>query len=569
MVRLIKQRGFLLVAAIAMVVVAGFYGVVFTHMLTSGTSSNINYIQAMQSYYIADGGLNRGLYAVNAANVQDSPDPLTTVDVRMSCSTIGTTALGTGEFNINVATRKTTRTTLSAALSNSSSNILITSTNDLTSQGRVYIGQEAVDYKGLGTCGPTNVPCLINATRGANSTVASSHDNGIYVSQFACELTATGSVPSLASPSGSSTLSAATNMEAVFAAGVDSGSSMTFTHWNSINNNAFTQANSDNSTAGNNNDIYGIAAAGPDYLLAVGKENDDDIFTLWQWDVTNSKWIQLSQPSVDQNNYRQDLNAISAVSEKEAWAVGDRGGSGGSRRWTVLRWDGSSWCAMTPSGACDGKDIPSDGGGGSIKHLEGVSVIDTNGDGLGNFGFAVGNSGKILEYDGTDWTTASSPTSTTIRSVFVVSANEAWACGDSGKIYRWDGSSWSQVRDFGGQQLYSVTALDTTGDGYANVGWVVGRQNNNGRAYRFTQATPGATLSWTTHNPSGGANKRLRGVTMRRIGDVWAVGNTGRTIHWNGTTWTQITSDVSKNLFAVTMIGPREPKGQAFTETFN
>ncbi len=568
MVRLIKQRGFLLIAAIAMIVVAGFYGVVFTHMLTSGSSSNINYIQAMQSYYIADAGLNRGLYAVNAANVQNSPDPVTTPDVRMSCGLIGNTTFGTGQFNINTATRMTTRTNLSAALNNSDTNVLVDSTSGFTNNGRIYVGQEAIDYKNRGTCGPTNKPCLINVTRGANGTVASSHNDNTSVRQFACQLTATGSVPSLANPSGSTTLSAATNMEAVFAAGVDNGRNMTFVHWNTISNNAFSQASSDSSTASNNNDIYGIAAAGPDYILAVGRKNQSNLFTLWQWDITNNKWTQLAQPSVDQTNYRQNLHSISAVSEKEAWAVGNVGGSGSSRRWTVLRWDGSSWCAMTPGGACAGKEIPNDGSSGQTKTLRGVSVIDTNGDGLGDFGFAVGDNGKILQYDGSDWTTASSPTTSRIRSVFVVSTNEAWACGDSGKVYRWNGSSWSQIRDFGSQQFFAITALDTTGDGHANVGWVVGRQSNAARAYHFTQTSPGS-VTWTTHTPTGGANKRLRGVTKRRIGDVWAVGNNGRTIHWNGTTWTQITSDTTKNLFAVTMIGPREPKAQAFSETFN
>lgn len=568
MVRLSTKKGFLLIAAIAMVVIAGLYGVVFTHILTSGSDANINYIQSMQSYYIADAGLNRGIFAVNAAHVMDNPDSISDVQARLGCATLINTSFGSGQFNISTATQQTTRVQLASSLSDSSTSVLLSSTSGLSSQGRVYVGQEAIDYSSLGTCAPSSTPCLLNVTRGSNGTAASSHDINTWVSQFACQLTAVGSVPSISSANGSTTLSAQVNMSAVYAAGVDNGRTMTFTHWNSLSNNIFRQASADQSTARNNNDIYGITAAGPNYLLAVGRKNQDNLFTLWQWDVSNSKWIQLTQPSVAQTNYRQNLNGISAASEKEAWAVGNRGGSGSNRRWTILRWNGSSWCAMTPGGACGGKTIPSDGRGSQIKNLRAVSVIDSNNDGLANFGFAVGDNGKILQYDGSSWTVISSPTTTRIRGVFVVSQNEAWACGDSGKVYRWNGSSWSQVNDFGGQQLYSITAIDSNGDGYANEGWVVGRQSSNGRAYHFTQSSPGS-VSWTTNNPTGTANNRLYGVTMRRSNDVWAVGNGGRTIHWDGSSWTRVDSDVNKNLRAVTMVGPRTLKPQLFSETFN
>src|SRR5215831_18736214 len=54
--------------------------------------------------------------------------------------------------------------------------------------------------------------------------------------------------------------------------------------------------------------------------------------------------------------------------------------------------------------------------------------------------WAVGDSGTILHWDGSAWSSVSSGTTNALRAVWGSGASDVWAVGDFGTILHWDGS---------------------------------------------------------------------------------------------------------------------------------
>jgi hypothetical protein len=117
-------------------------------------------------------------------------------------------------------------------------------------------------------------------------------------------------------------------------------------------------------------------------------------------------------------------------------------------------------------------------------------------------GWAVGNYGVILRWNGSTWSSISSPTTRNLHTVHMVSASSGWAVGGdyfggSGIILRWNGSSWS------------VVPLPTTPE--------------------------------------------LLDVWMLSALDGWAVGYNGTLLHWNGSNWTAAASPSADTYTSVAM----------------
>jgi hypothetical protein len=58
-------------------------------------------------------------------------------------------------------------------------------------------------------------------------------------------------------------------------------------------------------------------------------------------------------------------------------------------------------------------------------------------------GWAVGDNGSILRWDGASWSAVASSTTANLYSVHCASANDCWAAGSGGTIVHWNGSVWS------------------------------------------------------------------------------------------------------------------------------
>lgn len=257
------------------------------------------------------------------------------------------------------------------------------------------------------------------------------------------------------------------------------------------------------------------------------------------------------QPSPNVGSKTNLLNAIDAVSPREAWAVGwYNTGSATDRHPLILRWDGSKW-SVADNPALQNK----------LGYLSAVWAPGPRDV------WAVGElsesqdlpSTLIQHWDGSRWSVAAtdnlrSQTSTLIA-VTGLSSKDVWAVGYAGQegqrqtmIQHWDGKGWT---------VATTTDSGSTDPGSADVElngvlalarddvWAVGTITEGGHQRTLTEHWDGS--SWTrVPSPNyGSGNNRLYDVSGVASDDVWAVGLafteglSRRTMaqHWDGKEW--------------------------------
>jgi hypothetical protein len=238
-------------------------------------------------------------------------------------------------------------------------------------------------------------------------------------------------------------------------------------------------------------------------LLGVTAVSANDIWTVGYYTSVQSGYLTLTEhwngsqwsivPSPSIGNYYERLNAVTAVSSNDVWAVGTALVAFNSRYQTLIEhWDGIRWSI-----------VQSPNGGHIDRSLNGVTAL---------------------------------------------SANDVWAVGSYIQSYtnyalteHWDGSRWSIVPAPGGQlsNLSAVMAVNA-GQVWA-VGWTLGTLTERWNGHHW-QVVP-------SHSPGKG-RAALFGVAASSTQDGWAVGyyanNNGGdatlTEHWNGTSWQVVSS---------------------------
>jgi len=192
----------------------------------------------------------------------------------------------------------------------------------------------------------------------------------------------------------------------------------------------------------------------------------------------------------------------------------------------IMHWDGDMWTEVA---------TPTDIGLFSV-----FMVSSSEGWAVGK-GFGV--DGMMIHWDGTNWNTVTLPLVPMLHSVYMVSENDGWAVGVSGWILHWDGTSWNIYTQteagYAGQHLSSVYMIS------ANDGWAVG--------------STGTIIHWDGTNwnmVKTPITTQLNSVFMVSTDDVWAVGSSGTILHWDGTSWNEVTSPTNMVLNSVSMAGP-------------
>ena len=310
----------------------------------------------------------------------------------------------------------------------------------------------------------------------------------------------------------------------------------------------FNGATWSSSASGTIADLEGVWASSSTDVWAVGLAG-----TVRHWN--GSSWSDSTAPAV--NGAAPDLRGVWGSGANDVWAVGRVGTASG----VVLHGDGSTWTVSQVSDAgtfvpslfgvwgSGSKDVWAVGSGGAIVHWDGSAwsrVIGVNAPDLraiwgsaSNDVWAVGGttSGAVLHWNGSAWTSMQVSAPGPLNGVGGTGPNDAWAVGDDGATMHWNGSGWSSVAS-----PFTLPPDASTGSGIA-----VGEPGSNelyavwgsGQADVWATGEGGAILHF-----DGSAWSEVRsGVSIPNLGAVWANGSSDAwavgqgIVHWNGSAW--------------------------------
>ncbi len=538
-----KTKGYFLLLAVIFILVMGIMGAVMTSLVAGRATITGYQFNGLKAFYNAESALEITMHYLNRKYIVGTPK-------RISCASVtGTAQLTNASLNGGTFTATTINSspiysvdTLSGALTSSATSLTLASSSGFAPMGRLFVDREAIDYTSIS--GNT----FNGLTRGTGGTLASSHASGAGVGQYQCSIDVIAGIPSVTTPTFRRNLRMDLQLQNGYAVGANSGSNETIINWN--RNTELSWINTSYAgTSANRGIMRAVSMVSSVDGWATGARITAG-FPFLRWNGSAWAFSTLAGACTGQN-----LNGISMVSSAQGFAVGARYrpacASSGNYRYTILAWNGTSWSLLTPSTS---PSIPADST--TLQNLNGVHVIDTNGDARADNGFAVGNSGTILRYNGTNWVTYSSPTSSNLNAVYTVSASEAWAVGAGGLILRWNGSAWSSFTTPASVALNAISMIDTDGDGLANFGVIAGASGNlltyNGTSW--TRLTSGSTA--------------FNGADVFNANDAWVVGASGAIRHWEGSAWATYTSPVSVNLWAISLVRPGTPPISTWRQMF-
>jgi type II secretory pathway pseudopilin PulG len=472
------QAGFLLIGALFLIIIIGVFSAAIAHWYTVNTMASTKFLQSKQALYIAEAGMERGMYELAANNA--------------ACSDIETmfpnqTDFGGGQFQLSTEHyQPSSMATLASNISDSESivSIPLSSTAGYASRGRVQIGSELIDYTRI----ENNELVGISRGRGGTQTVA--HNAGDKVYQNLCVLTSQGGIPTISTPAGTHTVKRDL-FKGIHAIERAAGQSGRIYHYNGQSWSLEADVGSYDIfwlTCINSNNCWAVGIGGKIYHYngsAWSQYQDVGSTNLYGGTCTsaNNCWAVGSSGKIyhytgNYWNYYQDvgsehLTEVVCTAENSCWASGFNG--------KIYRFTGGSWYQYADLGSND---------------IYGLSCPASNDC------WATGDNGEIYHYNGHWWSKAADMGYNMIIEVACTSSNNCWAVGASGKIYHYNGSSWSQFTDVGSYTLRYVICLEP------NDCLAVG---DAGRIYRFNGST------WSLSQDVG--YTRLETVATRSIGD--------------------------------------------------
>ena len=203
----------------------------------------------------------------------------------------------------------------------------------------------------------------------------------------------------------------------------------------------------------------------------------------------------------------------------------------------AMQWNGQSWTDLNPPG------------------VEGQPLYEVWGASSSDF-WAAGHE-RFLRWNGSEWTPAPLPFSTTrfqVQSLHGSAENNVWAVGSrsdnaSSFVLRFNGTAWEDRTPPTEAGLSS--AFDGWTSGPANA-WVVGWDSNEkGYARRWNGQ------QWQTYRTDAPLNK----VWGTSASDVWFLGGngegSGKVYHWDGAELIEVTVPTAQPLYSATSASPR------------
>lgn len=203
------------------------------------------------------------------------------------------------------------------------------------------------------------------------------------------------------------------------------------------------------------------------------------------------------------------MNDVYGFAANNVWAVGEQG--------TILRFNGTAWSALRYDGTSVAALSLSDWSVPARKYalraVWGASASSV---------FAVGDSGRVLRYDGSAWTAPASGVTAAITDVWGSSATNVYFTTAAGTLLRWNGSAISAVA--GVQAPGGLNAVWGTA---ANNVYAAG---DRGILYRYD-----GTAWQRIRLPTRAALYALWGSSAS---NVFVGGDAGALYRWDGTRWT-------------------------------
>jgi Tfp pilus assembly protein PilX len=161
------QKGSLMLTAVIIIVILGAFGAVAIRTLTSNSISSSLAMAGLQTYYIAESGLEYG--ALDIKNNINLNSPATFCDGNWKTPS---QTFGNGQFRYNCAQYIPSGVTITATITASSMIVPISTTTGMAPSGWITIGSEQIDYSAISTstaiCGTS--PCLIVKKRSISNT---------------------------------------------------------------------------------------------------------------------------------------------------------------------------------------------------------------------------------------------------------------------------------------------------------------------------------------------------------------------------------------------------------------
>jgi hypothetical protein len=292
-------------------------------------------------------------------------------------------------------------------------------------------------------------------------------------------------------------------------------------------------------------ELFGVSAASSQDVWAVGVTLPSPgpartLVERWQ----GRAWRTI--PSPDRPAAGSFLNAVVALSDSDAWAVGLSRSPGGPARTLITHWDGRRW-AITAS--------PNAGGGdNSLVSVAAVSVRDAWAAGYRDAGGVYRS--LVEHWDGERWRVVRLPslggTGNGLNAVAVAGSGAVWAVGGSARargpsqplVLRLDGRRWSAVP--APVSLHSATLAGVAAWG-RGAAWIVGATRSAGGDRAFSLQAGARHWRVVPIDPAAALSADLNAIWAAAPGDVWAVGSVfdGRWYrplveHGTGGTWSGV-----------------------------
>jgi hypothetical protein len=233
------------------------------------------------------------------------------------------------------------------------------------------------------------------------------------------------------------------------------------------------------------------------------------------------------------------LAGVSAISANDVWAVGRDDAA-----MLAENWNGQRWSSVA---------LPAVAGVSSITNLRLTGVSADSASDVIAVGNALGVQPLAFKWNGSAWQQLATPSGawwSSMAHVKAFSPTSAWAIGETSTstgytatATQWNGTSWTQVATpFSTSLVLTMNAI--SGSSPTDI-WAAGTAQSQGYRNRVTQSVllhyNGTSWSQVTVPDNSG----LADVAAISPTDAWAVAVDGTILQWNGTTWSAATTAFS------------------------